>query len=134
LANPKVTFDLTTDVGKVRLLIPDLDESGNHIYTDAELSAYYSLAGLNHYLAAALALECAGTNEALRLKVARALDLATDGAKLLDAIMGRAKQLRADAVANPQASTIADIAFGFAQVAITPSQRDEIEDYRQLTT
>ncbi len=50
------TYVLTTDIGKVRLLIGDTDAADYH-FEDAELQAFIDLASGALYLAAAMALE-----------------------------------------------------------------------------
>lgn len=53
------TYDLTTDVGKVRLLIADTDvtPAADAHFTDEELETFLELADDDIYIAAALALE-----------------------------------------------------------------------------
>ncbi len=86
------TFDISTDLGKVRLLIPDRVED-TPIFEDDEILALLSIEdGVKR--ATALALETIASDNAMTLKVIRLLDLSTDGAKTSDAILKRAQLLR----------------------------------------
>jgi len=89
------TYILTTDVGKVRLLIPD-NKADAFVFADIEIEGFLALeSGLKR--AAALALEVIAANEALVLKVIKILDVTTDGAKVSDALLKRAALLRKQA-------------------------------------
>lgn len=89
-----ITVDPTTDIGKVRLLATDLDES-NFVFTDAQIAAFLTTEGSNVKRAAALALETIAVSELLISKVLTTSDgLKTDGAKLHDSLLKRAKALR----------------------------------------
>lgn len=89
------TYDLSTDVGKVRLLINDTDSS-NVIFQDEEISAFLSLNdGLKR--SAAAALDTIASNQAMVLKVIRLLDLSTDGPSVARALRDHAGQLREEA-------------------------------------
>ncbi len=89
------TYDLTSDAGKVRLLIPDTSETG-YVFEDAEIAAFLALE-TDVRRSAALALETIASSQALTLKVIKVLDLQTDGAKVSDALLKRAAKLRAQA-------------------------------------
>lgn len=90
------TYDTTTDVGKVRMLIPDRVEDGA-IFQDAEIDAYLSMNDSNVRRAAAEALETIASDEVMTLKVMSTLDLTTNGASVSSALLERAKVLRARA-------------------------------------
>jgi hypothetical protein len=90
------TYDLSTDVGKVRAIIPDPDIA-DATFSDEEIEAYLSIEAGSLKRAAALALEVKGTDEAFVLKVLKRLDVQTDGAKLGDFALKRAAALRAQA-------------------------------------
>lgn len=90
------SYDLSTDVGKIRLAIFDTNPD-SYIFEDAELSAFLSMEGSNVKRAAALALETIASNEAYVLKAIRLLDISTDGAKTAAALMQRAAALRQQA-------------------------------------
>lgn len=98
------SYDLSSDVGKVRLLIPDNkgayvppdEQPAMYIFEDEEISTFLILeTGLRR--ATALALEVIASNEALVLKVIKLLDITTDGAKVSDALLKRAALLRKQA-------------------------------------
>lgn len=91
--NMAFTYDVSTDIGKVRMLITDRDES-RPVFQDAEIQAYLDLEDSSIRRAAAAALETMASDQALVLKVIVTLDLETDGAKVSDALMKRAAVLR----------------------------------------
>ena len=93
------TYVLATDVGKVRMIIPDRVDVG-HIFEDDEITALLTIEGSVIKLGAALALETIASDNVMVLKVIRLLDLTTDGAKVSDALLARAKLLRAQAAAE----------------------------------
>lgn len=90
------TFDMATDVGKVRLLVPDR-EADDPFFQDDEVEALLSLEGANVRRAVALALETIASDTAMTLKAIRLLDLTTDGPKTSDALLKRAALLRVQA-------------------------------------
>lgn len=87
------TYDVSTDRGKIRLMIPD-NTSTSYVFEDDEIDAFLSLEYDNPRRATALALETIASNEAMVQKVIKLLDLQTDGAKTSDALLKRAKLLR----------------------------------------
>lgn len=94
------SYDLSTDAGKVRLLIPD-SKASSYLLEDEEIDAFLALeTGVKR--AAALALETIASDQALVLKVIRILDLTTDGAKVSDALLARAAKLRSQAEAEEE--------------------------------
>ena len=95
------TFDLSTDTGVMRLLIPDRSAT-EYVFADAELAAFLTIEG-DTRRAAALALETIASDHVLTLKVVRLLDLTTDGAKSGDALLKRAERLRSQADAADMA-------------------------------
>lgn len=90
-------YDPTTDAGKVRLLISDVDPA-DEIFDDDEIAAFLALEGDNVRLAAAQALDTIASNEALVAKKQRTLDLDTDGPAVAKALREHAAQLRAQAI------------------------------------
>jgi hypothetical protein len=103
--------DLSTTVGTIRALIPDVEQvdyagEGNaeYMFSDLHLQRLYEIAqgeGVARlYRAAASALRALAVSEALIQKVIRTEDLQTDGAKLASALLSGAKALedRAEAV------------------------------------
>ena len=90
------SYDPTTEVGKVRMLIPDRVEE-NAVFSDEEIAAYLEMNEANVRRAAAEALETIASDEAMTLKVISTLDLTTNGASTSAAILERAKILRQQA-------------------------------------
>lgn len=86
------SYSLSTDVGKIRLLIPDRN-ADNSIFQDEELDTFLVLEG-DVRLAAACALETIASDQVMVLKVMKLLDLSTDGSKVSQALLERAKKLR----------------------------------------
>lgn len=95
---PAESYDVATDVGKVRLLLSDV--AAPWVFTDAELTAFLSLEGGVVKLAAAQAIDTHATNEALASKVLKDREVTTDGAKLADSMRRHAAALRAQAAAE----------------------------------
>ncbi len=118
--------DFSTVVGKIRALIPDIEQlhdfSGQttvdeYLFSDAHL---LTLAGLNNNsvrLAAADACEVLGTSEGFISKVIATDDLKSDGAKLMAQFLERAKQLRAQAAAEGDAADV------YEDFSIIPDQQ-----------
>jgi hypothetical protein len=99
-------IDFSSPVGQVRVLIPDLRKledlrdlrnEPRYLFADEEIEALLAVNSGNVKLAAADACDAIGMDKALQLLVLKTDDKQTDGAKLLSAIVGRAKQLRAQA-------------------------------------
>lgn len=91
------TYDLSTSIGKMRLLLKDTD-SANPIYQDAEYTAFYDLSGGSELRGAGMAIESAATNTNLRSRVVAALDVRwTDPARQMAELMSRAERLYAQA-------------------------------------
>ena len=87
-----MAIDYATDVGRVRLLIPDTDED-NQLLIDPQIDALLTMEG-SVKLAAAAALDIIASNEALVGKVITTQDLSTDGPKVAAELRARAKDLR----------------------------------------
>lgn len=110
------TYDLSTDVGKVRLLTADIGdgvggETGGHpfVLTDESIQAALDIEG-NVKLAAATLIDANALNEALSSKVIRtASGETTDGAKLADAMHKLADGLRKQVVDADAAEGYVDI-------------------------
>ena len=90
------TYDPTTDRGKVRMLITDV-ESTDPCFDDDEIDAYLTLNGGSVYKAAAFALMTIAANEALVSKRIKLLDLTTDGPAVAEALRKLAKEYIAEA-------------------------------------
>lgn len=99
-------IDYTSPIGQVRVLIPDLRKledlrdlrnDPRYLFTDDEILAFLAVNNGNVKRAAADACDAIGMDKALQLLVLKTDDKQTDGAKLLDAIVKRAKTLREQA-------------------------------------
>jgi hypothetical protein len=89
------TYDPTTTRGLVRLLLNDVADPW--VFQDAEIDAFLTLEGQSVKKAAAQAIETNATNMVLAMRVLRSQDVATDGAKVADAMRAQAKSLREQA-------------------------------------
>lgn len=90
------TYDITTDAGKVRLLIPDRT-AAQYFFEDDEIDYLLTAEGLNIKRATALGLETMASDEAYVQKVIKLMDLTTNGAETAAALLKRAAVLRAQA-------------------------------------
>ena len=110
------SYNLTTDCGKVRLLIRDHDEDYVY-YSDEEIECFLTLAaeldGDPVYNASAEALESWASNQVMILKVVEQLDTRVDGAAVSREMRQRAALLRTRAV-----SLSDDAGFEVAEMAI----------------
>lgn len=113
-------IDYNSPIGQVRVLIPDLRKledlrdlrkEPRYLFTDEEISAYLTINSGNVKLAAADACDAIGTDKALQLLVLKTDDKQTDGAKLLLAFVGRAKQLRAQAKEDAESNLAFDVVY-----------------------
>lgn len=99
-----MAIDYTSDRGRVRLLISDINEN-SPVFTDPQIDAFLLLEGENVKLAAAQALDTIASDEALTLKVIKDRDLSTDGAAVAKSLREHAAALRrraADDVARAE--------------------------------
>lgn len=87
-----MAIDYDTDLGRVRLLISDVDEE-NLLLTDTQITALLTMEG-SVKRAAAQALDTIASSEALVSKKIRTLDLQTDGPAVAAELRARAKDLR----------------------------------------
>ena len=106
------TYDPTTDIGMVRLLITDTDPARPIFSDDSAITAFLTLNDSDVRLAAAQALDVMATNEAMVLKVIRNMDLQTDGARVADSLRVHASVLRQQAAADSEG------AIDYAEVAV----------------
>jgi len=82
------TYDVTTDEGKVRLLISDTggQDGRTFLFADEEIAAFLGMRG-SVRSAAALACRAIAGNEALIAKRIQFLDLTTDGPAVARAML-----------------------------------------------
>jgi len=104
-----MTYNLATDIGKVRLLISDTDET-DEIFEDDEIQGFLDMEGTVK-LAAAQALDTIADNEALSSKVLTSSDVAVDGAKLADSLRKRAIELRSQSDSPTSGFDIVDFEY-----------------------
>jgi hypothetical protein len=115
------TFDPTTDLGKMRLLVSDTDSS-RPILDDEDLQAFISITG-HYWPGAAMALDSIATNEVLTQKVLTIMGTSTDGAKVAKELRLRAKQLREDfKIFGP----VSELGFATAEMPDGAFSREEM--------
>ena len=111
-------IDYTSPIGQVRVLIPDLRKledlrdlrnEPRYLFTDDEILAFLAINNGNVKRAAADACDAIGMDKALQLLVLKTDDKQTDGAKLLDAIVKRAKTLREQAKEDDENNLAFDV-------------------------
>lgn len=121
---PASTYDPTTPVGQVRLLINDTDvnSTAGPVFTDAEIGSFLTLCRSSVKRAAAAALLVIAGDEALTSKVIREHELSTDGAKLAAELRLQAATLKAEA-ADDDASAAGTPVWSFpdADAKIDPT-------------
>jgi len=93
LGLPPVTVDPATDVGAVRMLATDLDET-TPLLSDAQIQQMLTLCGGRVRRAAAMALDTIASSEALVSKRIKTLDLTTDGPAVAKELRAHAQRLR----------------------------------------
>jgi hypothetical protein len=119
MANSGVApVDLTTDVGRVRVLLGDTDPAnvsggfGDYLYfSDDELTAVLSMYNDNPKLAAARCLETIAASQALLLKSWSSDDLSVRGDAIAESLRKIAKQLRDEATADASSDSFEIIPF-----------------------
>ena len=113
-------IDYTSPIGRVRVLIPDLRKledlrdlrnEPRYLFTDDEILAFLAVNNGNVKRAAADACDAIGMDKALQLLVLKTDDKQTDGAKLLDAIVKRAKALREQAREDDENNLSFDVVY-----------------------
>lgn len=87
------TLDYSTDRGKVRLLITDVD-STQALFDDSQVDAFLALEENSVPRAAALALDTIASNESLVQKASRLVDFQTNGPAVAADLRNHAKVLR----------------------------------------
>lgn len=88
-----INLDPTTNVGLIRLLITDVDET-SPLFEDAQLTALLTAEGGHVKRAAAAALETIARSEVLIAKVISTQDLSTNGPAVAAELRASAKALR----------------------------------------
>ncbi len=120
------TYDLSTNNGKVRLLIGDTDvtPAADADFTDEELAVFLSMAGNSLNLAGALALESlAASNARLALKI-KSMNWEKDTTQVAKELRAQAKALRDAEEAIP--------ATAYAEQTLTDFNETNIVDSEAL--
>jgi hypothetical protein len=87
-------YDISTDLGKCRLLITDTDPT-RPLLDDADVQAFITMTG--HYMpAAAMALDTLAANMVFSQGVVNIMGMTVDSASAAKMLMARAEKLRAD--------------------------------------
>lgn len=120
-----MAIDYSSPVGKVRLLIADVNEA-SFMVPDDMIQGYVDLSR-GVYRAAAAVLDAMATSEVLISKVIKTQDVSTDGAKVAAELRAQAAALRTRA-AEDDALELDDSFFGY--VPFSPGYRSEGEEYR----
>lgn len=122
MANSGVApVDLTTDVGRVRVLLGDTDPTnvaggfGEYLYfSDAELDSVLAMYDSNPKLAAARCLETIAASQALLLKSWSSDDLSVRGDAIAESLRKIAQQLRAEVFAADSSDSFEVVPFSEA--------------------
>ena len=115
------TYDPSTAIGQVRLLVSDTDAT-RRIMDDEEYQAFLAMSGNSVVLAAAKALETIAVNEILCLKVVNLMGaIVTDAASAAKQLLAQAKTLRAEY------ASMGDGGSGFVSIELVngPEMREE---------
>lgn len=115
VGTPDFTYDPSTPVGSIRLMISDVD-GNNPVFKDTEIQRFYTLAASNIWLAAAQALDTIAANEVMISKVIRTLDLQVDGSKVAAELRANAATMREQAANYLPDGTL----FGAAVIDFQP--------------
>jgi len=110
-----LTYDVSTDRGKVRLIIQDTVEE-YEFFDDGEIDAFLDMEDSIGYAAAA-ALDAWASNEALVTKAVKLLDIATNGPAVAKALRIHADKLRELADSADAGFDIAEMALGHFSVS-----------------
>ncbi|MBD3004524.1 hypothetical protein [Streptomyces sp. 5-10] len=125
--------DYNTDRGKVRALIPDVEQVDfagegvpEYLFSDTHIDAFLAIYSskpqtIRVLRAGAAALRAVAVSEGLIAKVIRTEDLQTDGAKMTTALLAGAKQLDDQADKEEEDD---DWEYGFQVVDYQPSPCD----------
>lgn len=103
------TYNPATDAGRVRLLIPDTNTT-TAVYSDDEIAAFLALNDGDIYAAAADAVETIASSEAMVGKMIVINGMSSNGAYVANALLSRAKQLRARSAESVEYVDIASAA------------------------
>jgi hypothetical protein len=123
------TYDLATNVGKVRMLVPDRVDVG-HIFEDDEITAFLTMEGGAIKRAVAAALETIASDQAMTIQTIQLLHLKMDGTAVAKSLLDRAATLRDQSTSEEAVSD--DGAFDIAEWAVTDfAYRERMGDQAQ---
>lgn len=88
------TTDMNTDIGKVRLLVFDLDPTKPIFPDDSYIQAFLDLELGDVKQAAALGMETIAGNRVMTMQVVQLMDLKVDGYQVSKGLLEAAKRLR----------------------------------------
>ena len=108
------TYDPTTNIGKVRRTLPDKVED-DAFFSDEEIASFL-LDEDSWRRATALALETIASDNAMVMQVIKVQNITTDGAKVSDALLKRAKLLRDQAAVDDANTSDGSGAFDVAEM------------------
>ena len=97
----KFTYDPTTSIGRVRLIIADRNPS-EWLFDDAELQAFLDLFEQDIFWASAQALDMIAISDAMIQKRIKLLNLTNDGPTIADQLRQVAIELRRTAEKSPK--------------------------------
>ena len=121
------TYDVSTDIGKVRLLVSDTDTS-RRVMDDEDYQAFLDMSGGSVVLAAAKALETIAVNEILCLKVVNLMGaIVTDAASAAKQLLAQAKTLRAEY------ASMGDGGSGFISIEMVDGDEMRREKFWKVT-
>lgn len=121
------TYDVSTDIGKVRLRVSDTDTT-RRIMDDEDYQAFLDMAGGSIPLAAAMACETIAMNELLCLKVVNLMGaIVTDAASAAKQMLAQAKTMR-----NEHA-TLGDGGSGFISIEMVDGDEMRMEKFWKVT-
>lgn len=113
------TYDLNTQIGQMRLLMPDNDKA-SYLFEDEEYDAFLVAENGNVRNATALALEVTATSQALLIRSIRIGKLSVDSATQYDRLTARANSLRGQSDTGSNPADAANAAFDSAAFRDTP--------------
>lgn len=88
------TTNLATDIGKVRLLLADMDSANAIFPDDAQIQGFLDIEIGDIKQATALAMESIASSRMLTMQMVKILDLQVDGITIAKSLLVAAEQLR----------------------------------------
>ena len=104
------TYNLTTEIGKVRLFTGDKD-SASYAFEDEEIQKFLELTNHNVYLASADMLRALASSEAKLVKKYKIGTKSVDKSGIIEALLKQAEALEERAMREPGAIIDSEIIF-----------------------